>query len=136
MRTLIKFYLLQILSYLITKKKRFVVYKYGNKSDICIITGTKHEGQKAISFQTSHTGGLVYVVKKDKMCQKVRKFVGENVLTMFGPPHPAEEPPNIVLYMTPSSLWSLGFIEYFRFRKAWTGQSEANGITAITYSLK
>lgn len=134
MKTLIKFIRLQILSVITGVLKRYTVYKYGNKSDICIITGYKQNKEKVLSFQTSNTGGLIAFDKKEKS-RRLRRFVGENILTIFGPPEENEIAPNIVLYMSPSAIATIGLFNSIKFCRDWKGNSKLGDHIVITYSL-
>lgn len=134
MKTLIRFIRLQILGVITGWLKRYTVYKYGTKSDICIVTGFKEGKKKLLSFQTSNTGGLIKFDKKDK-AGRVRRFVGENVLTIFGPPEDGEAPPNVVLFLSPSAINTIGLVNAIKFSKDWKGNSKIGDLVVITYSL-
>lgn len=147
MKILIDFIKVQILQLFINIKKKFIVHKYGIKSDVCIITGSKlylDENKifktKCLSFRTSHTGGRVYLLKEKNVCSKIRKFIGENILSLYGLPTETqtfiESPPNVVLIMTPSAFWTLGIFNYFKFKKEWIGESKVGDLVAVTYTLR
>jgi hypothetical protein len=91
-------------------------------------------------FQTSHTGGLVYISDKSGLCPKVRRFAGESVLNMYGLPAENERVPNVVLYMTPSAFFTLGPRRFFQFKKDWPGVSEVqvgDGVVpVVTYTTE
>ena len=134
MKTLINFIQLQILGFFTSIFKRFVVYKYGNKSDICVLTGFKENKEKLLSFQTSHTGGIIKF-DKEELASAARRYVGQNALTLYGLPDGGPVP-NIVLYIAPSAITTIGLFNCIKFMRDWRGESKVGDIVVVTYTTR
>jgi len=127
MKSLIKLIRIKWLNSIVRLVKEYSTIKYGQKSDVCVLTGGP-EG--AVSFQTSNTHGLIPI----EDVGHIRKLVGENVLTICGLPQDHEYPPNVILLVSPSALFALK-MKTTELVKEWPGNSMVGDITAITYTL-
>jgi hypothetical protein len=130
MRTLIEMIKTRIKNKIIFSYRDYVVFKHGDKSDICVLSGTTEDNAPRIRFDTTHTEGVIAL---DSIA-KLRRSVGENVLRINGLPANETLTPYVYLLPTLSAIKTMGLITLIKYYKdEWWGDSKVGDVVVVKY---
>ena len=111
---------------------KYMKYKYGKKTDVCVVSVSGEE----IVFSTTAINGIEDPKMDGKaLCSMIRHKCGQQMLNTFGLSPPGHTMPILLLLPTPALLKQLGPIEFYRFIKAWPGESKVGDAVVIKYIL-
>jgi hypothetical protein len=119
---------IKLLSIRVDWLREYAIMKYGPRAEVCVVTTA---GKGFLHFQTRITEGVIPATN----ASQIRELIGQNILMVYGPPLESQLPPHVLLLTSWSAKRQLGW-KYFKFAKDWPGQSEANGLTVVTYSKR
>lgn len=109
--------------------KAYSVYidsKFEN-TDVCTVWPVDKNN---IAFESPLTKGVVPY--NDFTCHVIRKMIGQNILSVVGPPKD-KNIPTVLLLPMPALLLQLGPKLFFQFIKDWKGTSYIGEVPVVQY---
>ena len=106
----------------------YIKDRYGKTADLCAVWA-EHDG---IAFSTSYLNK--WLPKSKNIGRVIRRMCADNTALRTGIPAFGDEPSRIILWLLPSTIFTLGIPGYKWFAKEWPGDSRVGDIVVIEYS--
>jgi hypothetical protein len=108
----------------------YIQYKYGKKSDICVVAVKNGD----IAYSTSAINGFEdSKLDGKKLCLNIRSKCGQQMLNTYGLTPPGKDIPVLALFPTLSLLREIGIKNFIVFIVNWYGESKVGQVTVIKY---